>query len=65
MRCAPLVLLSMAPLAACAGYETGSQLVNAAADPAPAVTNDGFYDGGVFDQDEFNPEPGETTRQPL
>ncbi len=65
MHLAPFVLLTLVPIAACAGYETNSQLVNAGFDPAPAVTNDGFYDGGVFDQDEFNPEPGETTRQPL
>ncbi|MEW5727847.1 MAG: hypothetical protein AB1918_08485, partial [Pseudomonadota bacterium] len=60
-----ILLLSAATLTGCTAYETNSQLVTAPADPVPVVTNDGFYDGGVFDQDLLNPEPGEITREPL
>jgi hypothetical protein len=60
-----LALATISALASCRGFEPGPQEARTRADPVPQVTNDGFYDGGVFDQDLINPEPGTITRQPL
>jgi len=50
-------------LAGCVGFETGQGPGDQDAyfddDPTPNVTNDGFYDGGVFDQDMLDREPGQ------
>lgn len=57
----PLSLVLALFLAACAGYPGPQTAENATTadmvDTIPGVTNDGFYDGGVFDQDMLDLEP--------
>lgn len=54
-------VLIVAALAACSpGYDPGGPEIADAYhtdDPIPFITNDGFYDGGVFDQDMLDLEP--------
>jgi hypothetical protein len=56
MRAMPLVMLLLPLLAGCAGYHSspgaGEQ---SAAYPAPGTdaSRDGFYDGGIYDPDQF------------
>lgn len=55
MRPRLALLFAALSLSGCAGYH-GPQMPELATsadmvDTFPAVTNDGFYDGGVFDED--------------
>lgn len=55
------ILAAVAPLlTACAGHPTAPNPVfeQADIDQIPNVTNEGFYDGGVFDQDAIRLERG-------
>lgn len=56
-----LILLIALSLTGCAGYHgTQTAEIDSTADmndSIPTVTNDGFYDGGVFDQDLVDLEP--------
>lgn len=56
----PILLITLS-LVACRGYH-GTQTAEYDTtadlnDSIPTVTNDGFYDGGVFDQDLLDIEP--------
>lgn len=57
-----LVLLTVL-LSGCGGHNSASWSRSEEAylgdSPTPNVTNDGFYDGGVFDQDEISRDPGD------
>lgn len=58
-----LVLILCLVLSGCGGVVgaewSTEQDAYADDDPTPNVTNDGFYDGGVFDQDMLGRAPGD------
>lgn len=61
MRTISAMLFAVSVLAGCRGYTPGPQQAYWA-DPAPPVASDGFYDGGIFDQDLFTPDFGGSDR---
>lgn len=64
-KSAALVALALL-LSACAGHATGPSPIFEQADThqIPNVTNEGFYDGGVFDQDAVRLERGRPSLSP-
>lgn len=62
MRMLMAVLLTLPLMAGCRGYSPGpdptTETASLFAGPLPSYSNDGWYDGGMLDQDLTNTEPG-------